>query len=32
VKRGQRDRHRRLCGMENTEKEKLFGRENLLGK
>jgi hypothetical protein len=25
---GIRDRHRRLCGAENTEREKLSGRQN----
>jgi hypothetical protein len=28
---GIRDRHRRLCGMENTEREKLSGREKSAG-
>jgi hypothetical protein len=27
VRGGIRDRHRRLCGAENTEREKLSGRE-----
>jgi hypothetical protein len=27
VKGGLRDRHRRLCGAENTEREKLSGRQ-----
>jgi hypothetical protein len=28
---GIRDRHRRLCGVENTEREKLSGREKSTG-
>jgi hypothetical protein len=28
---GIRDRHRRLCGAENTEREKLSGREKCAG-
>jgi hypothetical protein len=29
---GIRDRHCRLCGAENTEREKLFGRQKFTGK
>jgi uncharacterized membrane protein len=31
VRGGIRDRHRRLCGAENTEREKLSGREESAG-
>jgi hypothetical protein len=31
VRGGIRDRHRRLCGAENTEREKLSGREKSVG-
>jgi hypothetical protein len=31
MKGGLRDRHRRLCGAENTEREKLSGRQKYAG-
>jgi hypothetical protein len=31
VRGGIRDRHRRLCGAENTEREKLSGRQKSIG-